>query len=540
MQPSKVQPRRIAALVRVSTDEQAEEGYSLDTQIERIQEYVQQSWGMRVLPDDIFIEDGISGRTSVIKKRPGLARILELCRAGQYSHVIVAKLDRFGRNVGLMSRALEDMSEAHVTFISVYDKIDLSTASGRLYLAIFAAIAQWYSDNLSEEVKKGHEGRRRVGRINGAPAYGTVKDEQGNLVADNRPLTLRDGQESNAYEGMIHIIRFTADGWSSVAIVRWMNAQGYHTNSTQNTFGRMAVRRIRSNRVYLGEIPDGHGGWIKGAHEPLVDVELFEKAQRAVDRNQRNPQTIKRSAKVHALGGGILRCAACVETGKISTWQARFKIHDGYACGNREEHSACTERWVRSDDLEYQVQLLLEQICLAIPDQGELLNLYHSTFQPSESVKDYKALIQRLKAQFAATKDMYEMGDITRDEYMSKRQQHITDVAMAEYEQEHAVSPQRLLDLSAYVADASMAWKDAEPEERRDLARLFFDRIWLRAKTIVGIEPTPDFAPLFSLLTDGVIFGSLAARVSTLDITSAYRRGRRGRSTLFRQDQSRP
>jgi DNA invertase Pin-like site-specific DNA recombinase len=88
---------------------------------------------------------------------------LGACIHGVYTHLIVHKLDRLGR----ISQILETIEAHDIVFVSVQDKVDASTAAGRLHITICLAIAQWRSDNLSEEARKGKEGRKLAGLYNG-------------------------------------------------------------------------------------------------------------------------------------------------------------------------------------------------------------------------------------------------------------------------------------------------------------------------------------------------------------------------------------
>jgi hypothetical protein len=73
-----------------------------------------------------------------------------------------------------------------------------------------------------------------------------------------------------------------------------LNAAGYRTtgNRGANLFSKDTVRVILLNRFYLGELPDGEGGWIAGRHDPLIDADLFEAAQRAREANTNKPRRV--------------------------------------------------------------------------------------------------------------------------------------------------------------------------------------------------------------------------------------------------------
>ena len=80
------------------------------------------------------------------------------------------------------------------------------------------------------------------------------------------------------------------------SLPRALNAAGYRTAGNQGNrlFSKDTVRGILTNRFYLGEIPDGNGGWVDAKHEAFIDPELFEQAQGMRARNRKLPKTIRR------------------------------------------------------------------------------------------------------------------------------------------------------------------------------------------------------------------------------------------------------
>ena len=290
---------RPCALVRVSSEEQVDQ-FSLPMQAHKVEEYSLQQLGVELPESAIYREEGVSGRPGALKKRPGLAAAIDACLAGRYSHLIVHKLDRLGRNVVLVSSVLERLDQHGIVFVSVQDRVDASTAAGRLYIAIFVAIAQWYSDNLSEETRKGKQGRRRAGLYNGILPFGTIRGEgvQAAPLPDLRPLDLvgSDGitRRLTNHAGLLQAFAWCGQGYSAREIAVKLNELGYRTHGTwgSNPFSKDTIQHLLGNRFYLGELPDGNDGWVPGKHNALIPEELWDQAQRARIRQRRNPQAI--------------------------------------------------------------------------------------------------------------------------------------------------------------------------------------------------------------------------------------------------------
>jgi len=374
------------ALARVSTDEQGDK-FSLPEQTYRIRQHCEQL-GVALPDSAVFVEDGVSGRPGTLAKRPGLKAALDACLAGRYTHLIVHKLDRLGRNVSLVSSVLETLEAHGVVFVSVQDRVDASTAAGRLYIAIFVAIAQWYSDNLSEETKKGKAGRKRAGLYNGILPFGAMRGEGVNAVPlpDLRPLTLigADGvaRQTTKHAGVLQAFEWCAAGYSAREVAIKLNDVGYRTQGTwgSNPFTKDTVQKLLGNRFYLGELPDGESGWVPGKHEPLVPQELWDRAQRARERHRSNPQTIPGNARVHVLGGGLLRCGVCWGQGRSAALHVAKSRKEtdtaSFACYGRFQGYACTQPSVPEQVLEAQLAEFFAAFAVPGDLQQRILDLY--------------------------------------------------------------------------------------------------------------------------------------------------------------------
>ena len=170
--------------VRVSTEDQAD--YSPDAQEARCKAYGRQ---FDLGPVVVISDPGFSASTL---DRPGMQELLKLVEAERVSHVIVWRLDRLSRDTGDQSYLVRLFTSHGVRLHSVNDGIiDLNTASGRLHVGFHGVLAQYYREQLVENVKMGMEQAVRKGRwLNRAPTgYDMVNGE---LVANEvAPLVQR-------------------------------------------------------------------------------------------------------------------------------------------------------------------------------------------------------------------------------------------------------------------------------------------------------------------------------------------------------------
>jgi hypothetical protein len=157
-------------------------------------------------------------------------------------------------------------------FVSLSEQMDYSSPAGQLMLTMLVGLSQFYSDNLSQETKKGKAERKAQGLYNGLLPFGLKTNSDGTPVPD-----------PEMYPGLLLAFQLAADGKSDRAVADALTAAGYRTtgNRGRNPFTKDTVCRMLQNRFYLGELPDGNGGWIPGAHQLVLDVELFERAAAA-------------------------------------------------------------------------------------------------------------------------------------------------------------------------------------------------------------------------------------------------------------------
>ena len=140
---------RAALYARVSDEEQVE-GYSLDAQKRAFRAYVKgQDWDIY----QEYVDEGVSAHTDDVAKRPLFRQMIDDALARRYDVLVIHKLDRFARNARITLECLEKLEKAGVGFIFITEQVDFSTPIGKVMLANLAAFRQYYSDNLSAEVR---------------------------------------------------------------------------------------------------------------------------------------------------------------------------------------------------------------------------------------------------------------------------------------------------------------------------------------------------------------------------------------------------
>lgn len=169
----------VVGYIRVSTNEQAENGVSLDAQAAKIRGYCKLN-NLRCV--EVVRDNGFSAKDL---KRPGLARILtELQGEGRrFDGIVVTKLDRLTRSVRDMVR-LTDLADTHkVALVSIQEAVDTGTATGQLFRTIVTSISEWERGVIGERTREALSYKRRHGERIGALPYGfTLADDGKHLV----------------------------------------------------------------------------------------------------------------------------------------------------------------------------------------------------------------------------------------------------------------------------------------------------------------------------------------------------------------------
>ena len=295
------------AYCRVSTEEQAAEGFSIEGQADKLKVYAE----LHDLGGVVVITD--PGRSGKDLDRPGLQRLIRLVDAGEVGNLLVWRLDRLSRNLGDLVLLADRFGQANVALHSFCERIDLSTATGRMFYNVLGSFAQFYREQLVENVRMGMQQAVREGKWINRPKTGY--DLVGGVLVPNAdaPLVKR-------------IFRLRSEGLSHRAI------------EDRTGIKYSTVRAILHSRIYLGEVLLS-GTWYPGTHQSLVSPELFEAAHRGhVPGRRRGRQLL--SGRVRC---GLCRRLAAVEYNPrgIALFRCR---HRGRGCEMPRRAASALER----------------------------------------------------------------------------------------------------------------------------------------------------------------------------------------------------
>lgn len=278
---------KAAIYVRVSTEEQAQEGFSIDAQLK-----VLRAWAVlkEAQVADEFVDDGYSAKNL---NRPAMQRMLAACRAHKVDAVIVWRLDRLSRSLRDTLALVEDEFRANgVEFVSTSENIDTSSPSGRLVLNILASAAQNEREVNEERVRMvARDLAEQCVHLGGVPPYGY-------RVGADRRLEI-DEKEAPAVR-LIFSLR--AQGYGYGEIISRLSEEGCRTRSGR-PFGKNSLHDLLKNPKYCG-------------------VYVWNRAAAASRSGERNNHASKNPDDVIVVPGGV---PAIVDSGTWQLVQARMR-----------------------------------------------------------------------------------------------------------------------------------------------------------------------------------------------------------------------
>jgi hypothetical protein len=259
---------------------------------------------------------------------------------------------------------------------------------------MLGALAEWYSRNLATETRKGWAERKQRGLYAGRLPFGTVKGEAGVPVPDTRPVDL-NGRAASNYQGLLLAFQRAADGATDAEVAESLNAAGYRPSPH--------ARRALGNRFYVGELPIGKrgvGGWHKGAHEPLVPIELFETVQRQRSRRTKHRRSVSVPKTVRTLAlSGLARCADCGE--------AMHREGGRLYCWGRRQIIGCRAPSAKEESAQRELGEYLQRLILPEDTKRRILSAYHEA-QPEAAERDAER--RNIESQLRRLGDLYQMA----------------------------------------------------------------------------------------------------------------------------------
>lgn len=456
-------------IASVSSKEQEESGYSLPAQISLLKEYAIRK-GISTNEETIY---KISETASKKEQRRLFNEMLKTAFKKKINILVFEKVDRVTRNLK-DAQAIYEWLEADERreLHCVKDNLVLSRNSKsqeKFLFDIKVALAKNYSDNLSEEVRKGRNQKAQEGRFPGPPKFGykSIGDKRKNIIPD--PIKAPLLQQCFKL--------FASGNYSLARLVETAYKLGL-TNNSGRQIPKSSWHKYLQDPFYYGYFL-WEGELYKGVHEPIITKNLFDAIQNIL---KRKPDA--KYNKHFSTFKGVVRCDEC--DGIISWYEKKGRMY-----GNCNHYKPCAQRKCgREDELEKKVieeisdfRLKSERLrdwirrALVEANQNDLENqqVTHSSLS-NELIKTETMLSTLYEDRLSGliTIDTYKAKSAELQIKKDKLTSDIENISN-ELEEQREINL-KIFDLSQH---GSIIYYKNEPEERRSLVKLIFKNIKL-------------------------------------------------------------
>ena len=454
---------------RVSSKEQDETGYSLPAQEKLLKEYAQQR---ELKIEKLFsIAESASGQ----KQRQVFGDMLEILKRKKVKVLICEKVDRLTRNIKdavLMNDWINESPEHEIHFAKENWILTKESKSNEKFIwNIRVSVSQYYTDNLSEEVKKGQKEKIAQGWLPTKPplGYKTIGEK-------GHKIHVLDENKAPLIKKMFEL--YSTGNYSMLRLVNTMYDLGLRTRGG-NKFGKSRLSSTLGDPFYYGKIR-----WkdkiYQGKQEPLISKELFNLVQ-----NTTKSKTTPKYGKHLFTFKGLIECREC--GGKI-TWET----HKGITYGHCNHYRNCSQKvWHKEKDIENKVEDILGNLKLKNSRIYEWVKKtikenQKDTFQLHEStVKDLNQRLSQIQIRLDRIYDDKLDGKISEEFYQRKFDQFSKEKEdIAEAIQKHSEVNNDSYKLNLSFFELAQKAKNVfissnDPEKRKSLIRLILREIKL-------------------------------------------------------------
>jgi len=404
MQIANQYQKRAFIYVRVSTAHQAEEGYSIPQQIERLQKYCE---AMGWLAVKIYTDDGYSGGSL---DRPAMDQMIKDIEAGHTDVVLVDKLDRLSRSQFDTLYMIQNVFDANnVAFVSRNEAFDTSTPFGKAMVGILAVFAELERSRIKERMMDGQEGRAKEGKFRGGGfvpiGYDYNKNEGLLTINDYEAMQVRE--VFDMFINRVPVFR----------IMTIMNEKGYRTKYGE--WKEMTIRGMVSRKIYIGEIV--HKGKVyDGQHEPIIPLDVFEKAQKVVAERSIENENRKIGKVYKSPLGGMIYCGHC---GSRYHFRSGANNKDGtrrnyYICYSRSKGDKKYIKDPNCKNKNYRDNILDEIIFSEIrklKSEPLYISEIQGSVDNSHKIQMLQDRLKQVESQISKFMDLYSIGGIDLD-----------------------------------------------------------------------------------------------------------------------------
>ena len=506
MQPESKPMLKVAIYARVSTEEQAEHGYSIEAQLDTLRQYCQ-LYHRRIVGE--YVDRGVSGKE--MTKRLELQRLLKDADEGVFEEVIVWKFNRMSRKTKDLLEIVDRLDRRNIYFRSFSENFDTATPMGRFALQMMGAVGELERNTIVENVKLGLKQRARQGFHNGGSCLGYQTVELPGGDRKHRKTSLEIVPEEAAVVRRIFSYYVTGRGFRSIA--NQLNKEGARTKKG-NTFSPDSIREIIINPVYAGLVRyNRFEGWsekrrrgknsqpiiAEGRHEAIIDRATWDKAMAIYKGKNKVHQRIHSGENVLS---GLLRCPECGTPMVISRSQYRLKngtkvYQRYYSCGTfkAKGSSVCHANSIRADEAEAYVLQRLKTVLTHPKILADIVGKANSCLSGGhkERVLEYQGLqkrseeLQRKKQKLMDVYDLEGMDRASLSQRLETLEEELRQCFLRRKELEGSLGTGAAEELTvakvqALLEQLDQLLKKVPASEQKLLLRMAIEKVTLNAK----------------------------------------------------------
>lgn len=448
---------------RVSTQEQAKEGYSIGEQEKRLQMFAEaQGW----MINDIIVDGGFSGANL---NRPGVQKLIQDAEQRKINKVCVYKLDRLSRSQRDTLYLIENVFIANkVDFVSMTESLDTSTPLGMAMIGILSVFAQLERETIKERLILGNDARIKSGKY-----HGNANDVIGyNYDSSTGTLTL------NEYDAAIvrEIFQRYISGEGTTSIRNYINSLNWRNREwrTKN------VTMILSQPLYIGRQRwKGETYQVEGC-PTIVSEETWDAAQRErLRRSKKNTSRPIRAGQHATLLGGIIWCDICGSRccGMVSNKVYYYRCYSQLKKNHGLQHKNCTSTSWRSSKLD---AIVLDQIKSLHTDRKISNTNARRTVQ--DEINAIQNRIKSIDEQMGRLVNLYAIGSIDNSqisdmsESLANEKKNLQD-QITTIEKKNRILTNDELDSSLDAFGTIMDNLDEHPEELQKIVRTLIQSV---------------------------------------------------------------
>lgn len=372
---------------------------------------------------ETYIDRAMTGTND---KRESFQRMLKDAEKGKFSCVITWKIDRFGRNREELAVNKMKLRKSGVSLLYAKESIP-DGPEGVILESVLEGLAEYYSKDLSQKVKRGMHTKALTCRYNGGVVpFGYDIDKNGCYVLNDQAVHVK------------FIFERFNEGCTFTEIAKDLNRKGIKT-SRGNDFCIETIRRIITNKKYKGtfvfddvEIPEGV--------PKIVSERLFDSVQEKYNTTKKGPRNRRTDMKYYLIGK--VYCGICGApyvadggVGKMGTY------YGYYACKNRKNHNGCPGKTLNKDHLEDMVDKKIKKALFDDDMVDNIIETAKNEFSKSETQEHIKHLKKELKSAENAIKRLFsaiEKG-IIPDQAMDETGNRINELMNQKQDIEYAL-----------------------------------------------------------------------------------------------------